>query len=193
MSRLYPVVAAWLAVLFGLSLMDPGTLPAQASPPQVPVKAGDRIRVTQTCDRAPCARLDGRVIETPADSIVIRTGDVPRLAIPRAAITRMEVGHNRHGVRKGAIAGGVALGLFGAFAGGAARGLCEYDCSGSTAGAVLGGAVIGGAIGAGLGALFGALIAPMQWIPVSAETFRMTVIRLPQGQSGIGVRLGAPW
>ena len=161
---------------------------------QAQVRAGDRVRITLQCDRVPCPREDGKLVNTPPDSIVLRTKASAHLAIARAAIAELELGHNRHGARIGAIAGGTVLGLFSGVMGGLVCSTMAWDPdSGCGRGVVVGMMAVGGLIGVGAGALLGTLIAPMQWIPLPPETVRIAITGLPDGCVGVGVRLASPW
>jgi hypothetical protein len=145
-------------------------------------------------DSAPCPRLRGKLVATPTDSIVIRTGSDAHFAIPRESIASMELGHNRHGVRTGAIVGGISFGVLGGVMGALVCSTMAWDPeSGCGSGVVLGMAVGSALIGTGLGAVIGGLIAPMQWVAVPPNEIRIAVIRLPEGRAGVGLRLAAPW
>lgn len=157
-------------------------------------RAGRDVRIIRRCDSVPCARLDGKLIATPADSIVIQTHSSPRLAIPRTSIASMELGHNRHGARTGAIVGGLTFGVMGGVMGGLVCSTMAWDPeSGCGSGVVLAMAVGGALVGTGLGALIGGLVAPTQWVAVPPDEIRITLIRLPEGRAGLGLRLAAPW
>jgi len=161
---------------------------------QAQVRAGDRVRVTRKCDRVPCPREDGKLVNTPPDSIVLRTKALAHLAIPRAAIAEMELGHNRHGVRTGAIIGGIVLGVSSGVTGALICATIAWDPDSACGrGVIIGMAALGGLMGVGIGALLGTLIAPMQWIPLPPETVRIAITGLPDGRVGVGVRLASPW
>jgi len=169
-------------------------LVAGAGAVQAQVRAGDRVRITRHCDRVPCPREDGKLVSTPPDSIVVRTEASAHLAIPRAAIAQLELGHNRHGARIGAIVGGTVFGLFSGVMGGLVCSTMAWDPdSGCGGGVVVAMMAVGGLIGVGTGALLGTLIAPMQWLPLPPETVRIVISGLPDGRFGAGIRLAAPW
>ena len=145
MSRMYPVVAASLVVLFGLSL----GAPIRVVHAQVPA-AGDRVRITSP--DVPGGKTVGTLEQVTNDTAV-----VSGLAISRAGITQVEIstGRKSHwlagagiGLGAGAVLGvaitcpsscgdpdnsyvvplaGVALGAVGALAGGLVGGLFVHS------------------------------------------------------------------
>lgn len=176
--------AAGLGTLLALLLGIPGSGRAQQT-----VGVGSLVRIGMACTEIECPRLQGRLLRATADSVSIDTRDI-QLTVPVHDIAWMEVGRNRHGVRKGALIGagfGVLTGLV------MMGDICEGSCSDGESGlAYFSILLFNGAIWGGIGALVGAVAAPTKWTPVPPTSVRLTVRPSLSGGLGVGATIPLP-
>jgi len=143
-QTLRALVAAALAVCAA------GPLAAQAGPE---ARVGDEVRVSASG----AGTVRGELVLVRNDSLYVRPGASRAVAVPLAAVQRIEVRHRRVwvlgvflGVGIGAPAGAASGYLLGRFAEGGPRG-CGDDCgllpAMGTAGGLLAGTVLGAIIG----------------------------------------------
>ncbi len=147
-----------LAALAALSISAP--LRAQRAPAPAPaqpvLEPGKRIRV----ETSGGPRLEGRFERYEGDSLVLRTTDASRVAVPVPSLTAVWVRGNA--LKTGAIVGGAAGAVVTGFLVGGLCGLARnedgipgnegVDAGCAAAGAGIG-LVVGGGVGAGVGAL----------------------------------------
>ncbi len=173
--------------------------------------AGQRVRITAPGALTP-TRQAGRLISIRGDTILMQPdGGAESLAVPRAAITDMEVSHGRHlstgsGIIIGALVGGVA----GAVAvagtpgdksscppqprGGLGCGVGQSIDSALRPAAEIAAGVVGMIVGGAVGALIGHAHESENWESVSpgeklAVTPTLTLGRTPAA----GVRIALAW
>ena len=164
---------------------------------QSALATSDAVRITST--RHELRQQTGNVLAATTDTIVVQMHATPTvLALPVAAIDRLEVQrrerHARHGARIGA-----ALGM----AGGLAYGLAHYQkcqsayfefldfsCELASRGTnALVGALAGSVVGAAVGALAGHAIRSDTWVEIPTRHPALSVRGLRAGGVGVGVAL----
>jgi hypothetical protein len=169
----------------------PSLHPLAAQTPWV-AKRGSPVRFGLTCQAAPCPSERGSLLEAPPDSLVFATRAFPRLALARDEVAWLQIGHNRHGVRKGALIGGGIMGISTGLLAVATCASFSWGSDDCPAGSVLLFTVFGAGVGAGIGALIGALAAPMQWQPVYPASLQVAIRSLPGARLGLGLSLPFP-
>jgi hypothetical protein len=174
-----PAAMLLIAVLLPAPL--PGQSPATAKP-------GAPIRFAGGCGEPTCPVTRGSLVGTTESSVTVRV-DGLLLDLARSDLQTLEVGHNRHGARTGAIIGAGVLGLGTMALAVTVCAIDPWDDDGCPAGAVAGFTLASAAVGAGIGALIGALVAPMQWRPVSPSALRTAIVPLPGARVGVGLSM----
>jgi hypothetical protein len=149
---------ATAAVLIGVLTLALADAPAEATDAaQAPHTAGDALAQVRPGQRVRIATKEGRVLT--GDYVGTRDGAVlledPAGRIPAESIQRAWV--RGRAVKKGAIVGGLTLGLAGAAYGALGAAVCESDC-GMALGSAAFGALMGAAAGTADGGLVGAAI-----------------------------------
>jgi hypothetical protein len=180
-----PLSRSSVAVLLATTLVLPIPLHGQSAETARP---GTPVRFAGGCGVPVCPVTRASLLGATADSIVFTVRDRP-LALARSDLQSLEIGHNRHGVRTGAIIGAGVLGLGTAALAVYVCAIDPWDDDGCPAGAVAVTTLASAGVGAGLGALVGAVVAPMQWRPVSPEVLRMTILPLSGARTGIGLSI----
>lgn len=153
-------------------------VPAMSSQ-TVPLKAGDRIRITAV-PNAFDHRI-ARVVNVRHDSLLLNVAGAETLAITLAGVTRLELstGRRRHtwqGIGVGALIG-VSAGAFMGYASGDDRGWCCFTAGAKAA--ITGGGL--GVLGAVVGGVVGSVTVSDRWVLVplgsAAEAMRLQVGR----------------
>lgn len=155
---------------------------ATAAAQSLPIKAGDRVRVT-----APgrgLHNLTGTFRTVRADTLVLDS-----LRVPRASVTRLEVSRGRKSNEgPGAVVGVVVGGLLGVVGG--ATG-CAGDgftmATGQCALSVLGGGVVVGLVGLVFGQEIGRSIKTDRWEQVPLDQLRVSFLPQVGGSFGVGL------
>ena len=174
-----------LIVLLGGTLLMPVLLQGQSA---ATTRPGTPVRFAGGCSAPRCPVTRASLLGATEDSIVFKVGGQP-LTLARSELQSLEIGHNRHGVRTGAIIGAGVLGLGTAALATYVCAINPWDDDGCPTGAVVATTLVSAGVGAGLGALIGGLVAPMQWRPMSPEVLRVTVLPLPGARTGIGLTI----
>ena len=143
---------------------------------EVPVAAGTKVRLL--APDVVAERIQGTVVETNQESLVVSTEGQPRLAVPWRAITRLEVSTRQHShTRKGLLIGAAAGAVLSVVLPKCVNEGCTSDASFDPTFAVLYG------LGGGMwGALIGAMVKTDEWNSVPV---RVAVAPTP----GRGVRV----
>lgn len=180
-----------IAGLLVLALAHPATLVCQAAPTAATLAPGARVRITRAGSEPQVAT----VVAHQGDTLLVRWPQFTNaVAVPFAAISRLEVSTGRHRrVLKGMFLGTAAGGATGALVGAASYEPCDstefMGCflapENRMQSAVFGGAV-GGTLGLVVGSLAG-LARHEQWKSVALDERRIAVAVTPRAH---GTRLG---
>ena len=176
-------------------------VPLVSATAQVPVRLGERVRVTghfcqfySNCLGGQPEHRVGTFVAWKSDTLVVQSnGDI--LALPLDSVTRLDVSWGRKtNTGKGAGIGLVLGGLAGAFIGLASHEECVprgwFSCIGpdfGSEGAALGGALLGGLGGLVVGALIGSAVKTDRWEEVPLDRLRVNLAPQRDGRFGVGL------
>ena len=147
------------------------------------IKPGTHVRAST--DRYP--RLEGTLRSVTIDSIVVDT-----VRLPISSISQLQVRHRRGNAGKGALIGGITLGVASGIAGaaGCAGSSGSFiDCSDRVPAAFLTGGFLGFAVGAGIGAVIGAFVKTDRWERVAVGRLLVSAAPGRNGPLTLGVSL----
>ena len=176
-------------------------VPLASATAQVPVRPGERVRVTHQpiCPAgticlgpSPRQRSVGTFLAWKADSLVVQSnGDT--LSVPVNLVTRLDVSRGRNtNTTEGAGIGFLLGGFVGAVIGLTSYEKCEsqgaFSCIGPGGPEIyaLGAAVIGGLGGVVVGALIGSAIESERWEEVPLDRLRVSLGPQRDGRFGFG-------
>lgn len=174
-----------VVILLAGTLLMPVLLQGQSA---AAPRSGTPVRFAGGCGAPVCPVTRASLLGVTEDSVVFKVGNQP-LALARSEVQSLEIGHNRHGVRTGAIIGAGVLGLGTAALAAYVCAINPWDDDGCPTGTVVATTLLSMGVGAGVGALVGGLVAPMQWRPVSPTALRMTILPLPGARTGVGLSI----
>ena len=165
----------WLAIL----IAAPSSAFAQQRIPSI--EPGQRVRINGS--------IEASYLAASGDSLIARIGrnSVKTSSFPLASIRRLEVLTQRRATKKGAVIGGLVLGIPSAIVWGALADWC-FTCESSfDSGDAMVGFFFGGAVGAGIGALIGAPFKSDRWEDVPVESVRLSLMPQLDGRLALGV------